>query len=136
MSKTSLNKLIASLKKDYPDLIIESGELFKYSPPNKVFYTTAENSELLLLHEVGHYLLGRNDYDLDIELINIESSAWAKAKELCPHYKINWDEDFVQDRLDTYRGYLHEQSTCKNCGINGYQDQTGRYICPLCNAKW
>jgi hypothetical protein len=136
MSKTSLNKLITNLHQDYPDLIIEQDELFRFSPPNSVFYAPVENAELLLLHEVGHYLLGRNDYNLDIELINIESSAWVKAKELCSHYKIKWDEELVQDKLDTYRGYLHEQSTCKDCGINGYQDQTGKYTCPLCNRKW
>ena len=131
----SLNSLANKLRKDYPDLTITSGDCFRFSPPATVTYVT-DGTALELLHELGHYLLEKNIYTSDIELIRIESEAWAKAKELCPKYKVKWDEDFAEDHLDTYRNWLHVVSLCKNCQLAGYQDESGLYHCPLCGTKW
>ena len=131
----SLKSLIAKLRADYPALVIKSGERTKFTPPNKLFYT-ADATPLELLHELGHYLIKRNDYSSDIELLRIESDAWAKAHELCAQYGVKWNEDFAQDHLDTYRDWLHVASLCKNCNLAGYQDDAGLYHCALCGAKW
>ena len=130
-----LKSLIANLRVDYPALVIKTGERTKFTPPNKLFYASTATS-LELLHELGHYLIKRNDYSSDIELLRIESEAWSKAHELCAQYGVKWDEDFAQDHLDTYPDWLHVTSLCKNCNLAGYQDDAGLYHCALCGAAW
>lgn len=141
MVATSMQSLIKKLAKDYPEITIEAGDRFQFTPPDYLFYATDTEysdleAQLLLLHELGHYLIGETDYSTDIELLEIEAKAWAKAKELCKKYAITYDEDFAEDRLDSYRNYLHYASLCKNCQLAGYQDDNGNYHCPLCNANW
>lgn len=136
-----MQKLIKKLSSDYPELAIELGDRFQFSPPNHLYYPesapySSDEQQLLLLHELGHYLIGEIDYSTDIELLEIEAKAWAKAREICTKYDVKYDEDFVEDRLDSYRDYLHYASLCKNCQLAGYQDNTGRYHCPLCGATW
>lgn len=136
-----MQKLISKLTKDFPELQIEAGERFQFTPPATLFYAlnteySDAEAQLLLLHELGHYLLGENDYHSDIELIEIEAKAWAEAKKLCAKYGVEYDEDFAEDRLDSYRDYLHHASLCKVCQLSGYQDERGRYHCPLCGATW
>ena len=134
-----MQNLIKKLINDYPKLTITPGERFKFSPPDHLYYATEDDSEeskLLLLHELGHYLIGEYDYGSDIELLEIEAKAWDKAAELCKNYQINYDEDFAEDRLDSYRDYLHYASLCPNCQLAGYQDKNGQYHCPLCDKSW
>lgn len=136
-----MQNLIKKIASNHPELEIAAGERFQFSPPNHLYYdpqTSYSNSEakLLLLHELGHYLIKETDYSTDIELIEIETRAWAKAKDLCKQYGVKYDEDFVEDRLDSYRDYLHYFSLCKNCQLAGYQDNAGHYHCPLCGANW
>ena len=141
MVATSMQSLIKKLAKDYPEITIEAGDRFQFTPPDYLFYAADTEysdleAQLLLLHELGHYLIDETDYSTDIELLEIEAKAWAKAKELCKKYAITYDEDFAEDRLDSYRNYLHYASLCKNCQLAGYQDDNGNYHCPLCNANW
>ena len=131
----SLSKLVAKLRSDYPELSISTGDQTKYTPPRLIFYTS-DTTPLELLHELGHYLLKKNSYSSDIELVRIESEAWAKARELAKQYHIRWNQDYAEDHLDTYRDWLHVVSLCKNCQIAGYQDESGTYHCPLCDTKW
>lgn len=136
-----MQKLIKKLANDFPELTIAKGSRFQFSPPNHIFYPPKSpypnaKNKLLLLHELGHYLIRLNDYSTDIELIEIEALAWQKARELCLGYKISFDEDFAEDCLDSYRNYLHYSSLCKNCQLAGYQDDSGTYHCPLCGNNW
>jgi len=136
-----MQKLIKKIASDFPELVIESGNRFQFSPPNHLYYDPSTDyslteAKLLLLHELGHYLIGETDYSTDIELIEIEAKAWAKAREICAKYQIDYDEDFAEDRLDSYRDYLHYSSLCKNCQLAGYQDKQKQYHCPLCGATW
>ena len=136
-----MRNLISKLTKAHPDLEIKAGDRFQFTPPATLFYAeqtdySDEEAKLLLLHELGHYLLGENDYRSDIELIEIEAKAWAEAKKLCAKYDVEYNEDFAEDRLDSYRNYLHEASLCKVCQLSGYQDDHGLYHCPLCGASW
>ena len=131
----SLKKLVAKISSDYPNLQLISGKRFRFSPPNQIYFRP-NGHPLELLHELGHYLIGHTNYSSDIELIEIESRAWAKAREICPTYNIKYDEDFAEDHLDSYRDWLHLTSLCKNCNLAGYQDSTLLYHCPLCDATW
>jgi hypothetical protein len=136
-----MQNLIKAISNDYPDLIIRTGERFQFTPPNLLFYVedsnyTPDEAKLLLLHELGHYLIEEYDYNSDIELLQIEAKAWDKARTLCKDYHLTYDEDFAEDRLDSYRNHLHYASLCKNCQLAGYQDNHGSYHCPLCGATW
>ncbi|MBO4855719.1 hypothetical protein J5500_04950 [Candidatus Saccharibacteria bacterium] len=131
----SLKKLVTKISDDYPELQVKVGERFRFSPPNTIFYPRS-GDPLELLHELGHYLLNNFDYHSDIELLEIESQAWARARELCAKYGYPYDEDYAEDRLDSYRDWLHFTSLCHICDISGYQDYTGLYHCPLCGATW
>ena len=135
----SLKKLVAKISADYPKLQLAPGERFQFSPPSTLYYdpnSTKKRADLLLLHELGHYLIQKTDYSSDIELVEIESQAWAKACALCSDYDIKYDEDFAEDHLDSYRDWLHLTSLCKNCNLAGYQDSALLYHCPLCGTTW
>ncbi len=133
-----MQNLIKRIASDYPELKLSEGVRFQFSPPNHLYYSTkkADHPELLLLHELGHYLINETDYTTDIELLEIEAKAWSKARELCTAYHLEYDEDFAEDHLDSYRDYLHYSSLCKNCQLAGYQDDSGAYHCALCGATW
>lgn len=87
---------------------------------------------LQLLHEVGHAVLGHEDFGADIERVKMERAAWEQARELCKRYGVEYDEDFVEGELDTYRDWLEKRSRCKVCGLARYQDEGGVYHCPFC----
>ena len=113
---------------------------------------------LLTLHELGHALSKHKDYTVDVQRVKIESEAWERAKTVYLKYanegKISlknknnkvkdkakiaellpeWDEDFVQEKLDTYRDWLHTKSRCKKCGLTCYQTEDGVYRCPRCES--
>ena len=131
----SQSKLVAKLQQDYPELTFTLGQRETFHPPKTIIYTSHANP-LLLLHELGHYIIHRTNFSSDIELIQIESLAWNEAKKLSAQYGIEWDEDFAQDHLDSYRDYLYTASLCPDCNITGYQDDKGDYHCPLCNKHW
>ncbi len=134
--KNAQNNLLEQLRKDYPDIIFEPGDRYIFHPPNTIFFVADSEDYLLLLHELGHALIGKTDYNQDIELLRIESEAWAKAAELCDTYHLDYDNDRAQDSLDSYRDLLHHNSLCQSCNLNGYQDDAGAYHCPLCGATW
>ena len=108
---------------------------------------------LLTLHELGHGLCKHKDYTTDVSRIKIESQAWERAKTVLLEYRARafdedgkvcdaelarilpeWDEEFVQEKLDTYRDWLHAKSRCKKCGLTRYQTEDGEYHCPRCEA--
>ena len=135
----SLKKLVAKISADYPNLNLCADNRFRFSAPSTIYYApknTERRPDLLLLHELGHYLIGNDDYSSDIELVEIESRAWAKARELCQEYDLIYDEDFAENHLDSYRNWLHFTSLCQYCQLAGYQDSTHHYHCPLCGATW
>lgn len=134
--KNAQNNLLARLRADYPNLEFLVGERFLFHPPATIYYEVNSDDYLSLLHELGHALIDKTDYNQDIELLQIESAAWAKAKELCAKYHLTFDESYAESRLDSYRDLLHYNSLCPNCGLNGYEDEHQAYHCPLCGASW
>ena len=134
--KNAQNNLLARLRADYPNLEFLAGERFLFHPPATIYYEVNSDDYLSLLHELGHALIDKTDYNQDVELLQIESAAWAKAKELCAKYHLTFDESYAESRLDSYRDLLHYNSLCPNCSLNGYEDEHQTYHCPLCGASW
>lgn len=151
-------ELLKKVQVDYPELRIRVGKKFMYRPPRTVFVErrvavmpksdqdlvqvaqdslgVPENEQnnycLQLLHELGHALLRHETYEADAERIKIERAAWDKARELCAIYGVCYDKEFVENELDSYRGWLHQRSVCSGCGMVRYQDRKGVYHCPFC----
>ena len=134
--KNAQNSLLARLRADYPNLEFLAGERFLFHPPATIYYEVNSDDYLSLLHELGHALIDKTDYNQDVELLQIESAAWDKAKELCAKYHLTFDESYAESRLDSYRDLLHYNSLCPNCALNGYEDEPQTYHCPLCGASW
>ncbi len=134
---------LLELKDEYPEFSWRLGGRFKYKPEKTIFIDGIEPIPmpyfaLLTLHELGHALSHHIDYKTDVERLRIESEAWQRAKhELEAHskwqaYGIEYDEDFVEGELDSYRDWLHQKSKCKKCGLTRYQTVDGIYHCPGC----
>ena len=124
---------LKKIKNDYPEYTFREGKKFLFRPPKTIVIGPDERfSELLLLHELSHAILGHRDFQTDIKRLKMESEAWDKAKELASEYKIKVDEDYIQDELDTYRDWLHQKSRCPKCGLTRFQTPDGQYHCPRC----
>ncbi len=125
--------LIEKLKVEYPELRFKEGQKFAFRPPKTIVIGPREEaSDLLLLHEVGHAILGHRNFKTDVERLKMEVAAWGKAQELATIYEVKWDEDVAQEELETYRGWLHQKSRCPVCGLTRFETPDGRYHCPRC----
>lgn len=91
-----------------------------------------DTPELLLLHELGHYLCGHREFGTLIKRLKMEREAWDKARELCDKYEISYDEEVVERELDTYREWLDVKSRCPVCGLARFQTPDGAWHCPFC----
>lgn len=135
-----MDKLLVSLREDFPDLQFALGSEFCWSPKNNtVIYTDSKDSptsEWALLHEIGHAYLEHHNYHSDLELISLESQAWEKAKELGQKYGQQIDPDHIEDCMDTYREWLHLRSTCPVCATNCLQQDARHYQCHNCGQVW
>ena len=130
----SFNVLLDQLKNDFPEFDFRHGSKFDFRPPKTIVIGPSEpKMEFLLLHELGHALLGHKDFSIDIERIKMESDAWEKARDLATKYRIDFDDDMMQYELDTYRDWLHKKSRCPICGLTRFQDASG-YHCPSCES--
>lgn len=126
-----LHKLIVQLKMDYPKIRFRLGKKFAFRPPRTIFF--AEGQELELLHELGHARLEHDFYTTDIERLRMERAAWEEARRLCDQYTVEYDQEFVEMALDSYRDWLHRRSQCSKCGLTRYQTRDGKYHCPSCD---
>lgn len=133
--------LLNKLETDYPKLNFIPGDLYSWSPQDRsIIYvanpTNSEKSNWSLLHEVGHSLLKHQSYASDIELIKLESEAWEKAVQLGKKYKIEIDDNHIQDCMDTYRDWLHQRSACPTCNNHSIQQDSQTYNCFNCGQSW
>ena len=133
------NSLLKTLETAYPEFVFKPGKKFSFRPPKTICYT-ADSPEFdsLLLHELGHALLGHFTFDTDIKRLKMERAAWEKAKEIAAELStkdqpIVIDEELIETELDSYRNWLHQKSRCKKCGLTRYQTPDGTYHCPHCN---
>ncbi|HSX08068.1 MAG TPA: hypothetical protein VLG11_04205 [Candidatus Saccharimonadales bacterium] len=134
-----MEKLLSVLRHNYPELHFKPGARCYWSPQhNTIFYgSDGSVSEAWgLLHELGHALLGHNDYRNDLDLLQKEILAWEEAKSLGEKYGVSIDASYVEDCLDTYRDWLHKRSTCPRCGIKALANDEYSYGCFNCGTTW
>ncbi len=126
--------LLEKLKDTYVEFNFRPADRFLFRPPKTIYYIEdAEDFDSLLLHELGHAILGHKTFKTDIERLKMERSAWEKASEIAKNLKITINQDLIELELDTYRDWLHQKSKCKKCGLTRYQTPDGKYHCPQCN---
>lgn len=128
-----MDDFVSKLKADFPEYRFRKGQKYAFRPPKTIVLGPKEPfSELLILHELSHAILGHYDFMLDIKRLKMENAAWDQAKILAKKYQISIDEDFIQNQLDTYRDWLHKKSRCPVCGLTRFQDDKAVYHCPRC----
>lgn len=153
------DNFVEQLAKDFPGLHFRLGKKFTFRPPRTIIYESwleqgaciksddladdesgvATRNEqnyyrLQLLHEVGHAVLEHKNFTMDLERLQMERAAWEEAKKMCTHYGVVYDEEFVEEELDTYRDWLHQKSCCPVCKLTRYQTRDGKYHCPSCES--
>ena len=134
-------KTLLYVQKLLPDIIIEPGKAFFWSPKqNKIIYNSLSLDKPIgqwsMLHEAAHALLNHIEYSSDLDLLQLEVKAWDKANDLAEELKIKINEDHIQDCLDTYRDWLHRRSTCPKCGVVCIQISPTLYKCYNCPTSW
>lgn len=120
---------------DYQEFRFRLGRKFTFRPPRTIIIGPLEPfSELLALHEVSHAICKHRDFKIDVERLKMEVQAWEKVRELADYYGIEYNEELVQQELDTYRDWLHQKSRCPACGLTRFQTPDSRYHCPSCET--
>lgn len=140
-STTSLAKKLLGANFATPSgeaISLQQGGGFYWEPKSTtVFYDSLQkDGPQLLLHELGHALLGHGTYDKDIELIAMERAAWERALALGSQYRVGIPADMIEDYLDSYRDWLHARSLCPTCGDTGLQTGPKTYQCLSCGGTW
>lgn len=139
-SSRSWDKLLIQVKKDFPELTFMPAPRSSWSPKNKVVYynmsTASKHRQCSLLHEIAHSLLKHTNFGSDFELLQIEIEAWEKAKTLAKNYGLSVNDLHIQDCLDTYRDWLHDRSSCPDCGLSSIQHNKTTYRCLNCLKSW
>jgi len=134
-----MHTLIETLARDFPQFTFTPSDNLHWSfTTQEVFYSEdkLDGSADGLLHELGHAVLGHNDFTDDLDLIYKEIAAWEKAKELAKVYGQPLNEDYIQACLGSYRDWLHKRSSCPRCGAHGLQAAQKRYNCLNCEQTW
>ena len=127
-------ELLDRLAGDFPDLRFVQGRKFTFRPPRTVVFGPSEtNEDMLILHEIGHAVLGHRNFKTDVGRLRMEMEAWEKARELAAEYGVEFVEEVMQDELDTYRDWLHQKSRCPRCGLTRFETPDRRYCCPRCD---
>src|SRR5579884_2643189 len=108
-----MDKLIERIRVTYPGLVFTAAKQFYWSPASgEIFYKAnarGKKADWSLLHETGHALLGHQNFAADLDLLQLEVSAWQMAEQLAGELGLKIDEDHIQDCLDTYRDWLYKR---------------------------
>jgi hypothetical protein len=141
VSITSLSTQLTAASLTTPSgapITLSESDDFGWNPETTTvsYYPAHSDAPSLLLHEVGHALLGHAKYGRDIELLVIERQAWDKAELISHDFGVTIDADLIEDTLDTYRDWMHSRSLCPSCGATGLQVASKTYTCPSCHQKW
>ncbi|MBQ2638593.1 hypothetical protein IJF91_00820 [Candidatus Saccharibacteria bacterium] len=136
---------LSELISEFPQFNFIISSRFKWKYPKSIYIDAKTPTPplyfyLQTLHELGHALSNHKDYKTDVRRLKMESEAWERARELIKThenwtktYDITYNEDFVEEQLDSYRDWLHQRSKCKICGLTRFQKKSGKWLCPKCD---
>lgn len=118
-----------------------ASETFHWSPKTKTIHIVERRlndhpGQAALIHELSHATLGHQSYQLDSELVALETEAWDQAKLISSELGLDIDKTYIEDCLDTYREWLYTRSTCPECKTNGLQVDRSTYDCVNCSTSW
>ncbi|MDR1033131.1 MAG: hypothetical protein LBL84_03950 [Candidatus Nomurabacteria bacterium] len=133
------DNLVERLQRDFKNVTFKLAKDFAWQPKNHTirYNTTDKHWRQLLLHEIGHSELKHQSYQSDVELLKFEAQAWDYAKkQLATKYQVELDDDFIEDRKDSYRDWLYRRSRCPQCEYGGWQTGDNQYKCPNCLRTW
>lgn len=132
------NDLIVKLEKEFPDIQFVKSDIFKWDPEEqKIYYSPAsKNSLWSLFHELGHMILGHQNYRSDFSLLKMEAQAWYKARELASKHRVEINSEHIEKCLDSYRDWLYARSSCRECLQTGLEASPGLYKCINCHFSW
>ena len=126
-------EFLERLAGDWAEFRFVFGKKFTFRPPRTIVIGPSEPQwQLLVLHEISHAILKHKSFKMDAERLKMETAAWEEAQKLAKRYKIEMDEDLIQEELDTYREWLHKKSRCPVCGLTRFQTPDSKYHCPRC----
>ena len=133
-----LNKFITQLQKEFSNIKFINSDTFRWDPQIPAIYysNSSKGGVWTLLHEVGHMVLEHKEYKSDFALLKMETQAWQKAKELAAKYKLAISQEYIEKCLDSYRDWLYQRSSCRECSQAGLEITTGLYKCINCNFRW
>lgn len=129
---------VRRLMAHYPEVRWAEASRFSFRPPRMVRLGRAQpHYAMLAAHEVGHCLMGHRDFRTEVGRLRMESEAWERAHAVWSELRLEergaiWDEEFVEDQLDTYREWLHSKSLCPRCGQVRFQTVDGAFHCLFC----
>lgn len=134
-------KILKDIEPLLNNVTLLAGDTFLWSPKDRtVVYAetklTDKTGKWSLLHEIAHASLEHQIYESDFELLQLEVAAWKEAKRLAVSIKLDIDDNYIEDCLDTYRDWLHQRSTCPTCGSIGLQHDPSEYRCHNCLGIW
>ena len=136
------------LRFEYPDYHFHLKSRFSFRYPKMINLdqsallddTPFSDFALQTLHELGHALNEHQNYATSVDRLKLESEAWQTAKALIEKHQhfenieyLNYNPEYAETHLDTYRDWLHAQSLCKKCTLTRFQDDHGRWHCPHCD---
>ena len=140
LSNNKIADFILKLRHDYPGLSFKPGPQDHWSPKsNTITYKKSvplREMQYGLLHELAHAVLGHRDYKSDFELLKLEGQAWELAAKIGRRYRVNINQEHIQNCLDTYRDWLHARSSCPSCGVHVLQKDSRHYHCFNCQTEW
>src|SRR5580692_11526658 len=95
------NKLISKLRQAFPQFTFTAAKQACWSPETQQVYYDAdsdiETSTWSLFHELGHALLNHKSYNTDVDLLQKEVAAWAKADNIAKSFSMNIDEQYAEN---------------------------------------
>ncbi len=141
LRKNMMPSLLKQLIRDFPQFAFVASEGFCWSPKEyQILYNadqlTSRSGPWTLLHELGHAILDHKTYASDIELLQLETSAWTQARISGTTYGYEISDDYIQDCIDTYRDWIHQRSACPKCQTRSFQRSVDSYQCFNCQHIW
>lgn len=129
------------LRRDFPAITFTQDESFHWSPKLKTVFYEADAVETIeklqqLFHEIGHAVCGHTKFTSGIQLLRLETEAWARAKVIARKYGITIQQTKIEQCLDSYRDWLHLRSSCPNCTTVATEIEDNTYRCFTCLQQW